>query len=94
MGCKEFVTRIAFVFCGRYRYPVADGITADDGSACVYARSAHCSLQHLGVLDGVVEFRVGTCLGFPQFRNLIYCIREIHFFAAWQFVGDGFAQTV
>ena len=43
---------------GRERHPVGNRVFADDESAGVDARSAHCSFEHFRVFDGVAQLLV------------------------------------
>ena len=74
-------------------YPVGDVIAADDGSAGMYTGVAHVSFQHLGILDGVSQGRVGRGFCFLQFRHVGDGVGQIQFLVRY-LVGHQFAQAV
>ena len=78
----------------RHRHPFADGVPADDKSARVDARSAHRSLQLLGVFDGVSLARVGRHLGFSQLGCILDGICQVHLLVVRKTVWYGFFQHV
>ena len=90
----QLVAGILLVVGRRDGHPVAYRVAADDEAAGMYARAAHRALKHLGIGDGVVQLRVGTCLGVTQLRDALDGIGKVHLQPVGQLVGDGLAQLV
>ena len=60
------------------RHPVGDVVTADNSSTGVYTRTTHITLQHLGVLDGVVQHGVVRLLGSLQLWHIFDGVLEVY----------------
>ena len=80
------------------RHPVTDGIAADDEATGMNTRTTHRTLQHLGILDGVCQSRIGRSFGLLQLRHSLEGIDQIHLrcltIYVGQTVGNGLTQTV
>ena len=82
------------VIGSRYGYMVADGVTADDEAAGMDTGASHRSLEHLGILDGVGQLRVGGSLGIAQLGHILDGVCQVHLRTLRQTVGNGLAEGI
>ena len=66
-----------------YGNPVGYIVPTDDCTASMYTRVADISLQHLGVLDGIPQDRIGRNLSSLQFGYIRYGIRQVQFLVGY-----------
>ena len=83
----------------RHGHPVADGVAADDEATGMDAGATHRTLQHLGILDGVGQSRIGRGLGLAQLGSTFDGVGQIHLQVVarggvFQPVGNGLAQCI
>ena len=82
----------------RDRYPVTDGVAANDEATGVDTRTTDSTLQHFGILDGIAQCWVVRGFGITKFGHSLDGVYQIHFrcFAVHigQTVGNGLTQRI
>ena len=83
----------------RHGHPVANRVAADDEATGMDARATHGALEHLGILDGVGQSRIGAGLGLAQLGGTLDGVGQIHLQVVardgvFQPVGNGLAQCI
>ena len=90
----QLMSRIRLILCHRYRHPVADGVTTDDETAGMDTRTAHRTLQHLGIHNGIAQPFIVRHLGIAELGYALDRIGQIHLQTIGQTVRNLLTQMV
>ena len=79
---------------GTHWHPVTYRVTADDESTGMNTRTTDCSLEHLGIFDGIALPGIHAHLSVLQCRCTLYGVGKVHLHTIGQPVGNGLTETV